>query len=74
MVKTTSELMRIVSAGGIVDMPASAKLTSEFMKIAAAARSSDGALRLTDCDAKLTSELMRIAAVAPGKVTFSFNK
>ena len=72
--KTTSELMNIVSSGGGVIIDGKKKTTSEIMNIVSMAKSHKAQVIVKNASSKTTSELMNIAAMGPGLVTFDLSE
>ncbi len=70
--KLTDDLIRIASAGGGLEIPASSKMTDDLIRIASAGGRSGASLRITGAGAKMTSDLIRIASAGAGRVTFAF--
>jgi hypothetical protein len=70
MTKMTQDLVRIVSAGGGVQVDASLKLTDDLVRIAAAARQSGARIEIKNSGRKLTQDLVRVASAGGGNVLF----
>jgi hypothetical protein len=66
--KSTSDLMGIVSAKGGIVIDASSKSTSDLMGIASAAASSGATVIFASVGSKSTSDLMGIASAGKGHV------
>ena len=66
--KTTSELIKIASAGAGFKLNAKTKTTSELIKIASAAASGNAQVTFVGLNTKTTSELIKIGSAGKGNI------
>jgi hypothetical protein len=66
--RTTTELIRIVSAGGGLKLEAGRRTTEELVRIASAAKSGGGLLYLSGLSNRTTDELVQIVSASKGRV------
>ena len=70
MPKMTDDLIRIVAAGGGVELDAGAKMTDDLIRIAAASQRSGAKVVIKNAGSKMTNDLIRIASAGKGNVSF----
>ena len=66
--RSTDDLVRIVSAGGGVQLDAKSRLTDDLIRIAAAAKLSGAHVTFEGMSSRLTDDLVRIGAAGKGHV------
>jgi len=72
--KTTDELVRLVSFGGGITIDASAYTTDELVRIAGFSAGKGSRVTLKGIGSRTTDELVRIASFGKGTVTIDFTK
>lgn len=70
MVMITSDILRLIAAGGGIKVNCKKHITSDIVRMAAAAKTGGGILILQDCENIITSDKVRIAAAGGGHVIF----
>lgn len=68
-IRMTDDLIRILLAGGGLQLAANARLTDDLIRLAMAAKTGGGHLTLTGVGTRMTEDLVRISMAGRGHVT-----